>query len=852
MSGKKKIGFFDLGTGRDPNKIGKERAPNKKIGCDACRLYKKCNSPKIDYTGEGKKKVLLISEYPGKSEDKRGTVWSKQAKKFLSGILDEIDIDLNKDCWSVHAVRCKPENEPNSVEIGYCRNKLRETISELNPSVIIPMGKIAIDGLIGDRISGRLSGTKLTAFYGEFIPDQELEKWICPTYSPEWLLRQTNRDKIDPVLLRIFKHSIKTAIKKRDGFYKHNLHKDIFTTVDVNEAIKWIKKALKSGKPHTFDYETTGIKPHHEDHELKTCSFSNGLHGYAFPYFDDNEEFVKYWKRFLLSKKVGKIAHNLPFENTWSKYKAGGEFVRNWYWDTCLAAHCINSHKPTGQKFWAYTYLGILNYDDSVDEYLKSNKEDSKKYGGNAFNNISKANLHDLLYYNAQDSKICYHIMEVQIKRLKGKFLKGYKMFQGGSEVLSQIQNEGLLVNMDSLNKNKRILTRKIDRAWNKIQQFPEFKKWPKGEFNPNSDSQLSRMLYDILGYKKPGRGESLTDKKQLTRLDTEFTKSLIPYRELLKMRDTYLAQFEREQCNGIIRPSFNLNIARTFRSSSSGPNFQNMPARDPNALKYVMSNLVPRPGNKLLEWDYKGVEVTVSASYHKDPNMIKYIEDESTDMHGDTAADCLMMKPKDVPKAERQMTKGRFVFSSFYGMGVDGIAPAMWEDMLPSSKKHLYNNGVRTYKDFYRHIEETYDIFWNKRFPVYKEWKLKIWKDYQKKGYVDLHTGFRYYGPVEFTQVTNAPIQGSAFHVLLWSIQRIYPEVKANFDRSHIIGQIHDAMVGDIHPGDENAIEQIVKYYGIEKVREHWDWLILPFKLEKESTEVDGSWNTMEGRGYI
>jgi len=857
----KKQSFFNLGTGIDPTKNGKVKSAANKIGCDACRLKYTCNSPEIEPVGEGQKKILIITEYPGEYEDSRGKVFSKAGRKLVRKILDEIEIDLDVDCWSMFAVRCSTEEyeAPTDREIDLCRPKLLSTIERLNPDVIITLGEISIKALIHHRISGRLTGTKMGAFFGECIPDQELEKYICPTYSVEWLLDQTVRenggDVVDPVLLRFFKRALKNGAKKAgQGFYKHNYASEIMTTKDPKEAVKWIDAAIKKRIIAYHDYESDGLKPHAEGHELSTASFSDGLFGYAFPFFYEDKDFLRAWYRLMQSKHTRLAAHKMDFENMWTKERSGfGKFAKHWEWDTCLGAHVVNSQKPTGEKFYVYVYLGILNYDDSVDKYLKASKADMKKYGTNAYNKIHKANLDKLLLYNGQDSHFGYKIMEIQKTKLKGKFLKGFKFFLKGAETLSWVQSEGMCVNVEKMEKHEKILTRKIDRAYNKVKDNPEWDKWRGSkEFNPNSDAQLSRMLYDILKYKKPKKGASATDKKQLERIGTDFTKSIIPYRELKKMRDTYIAQFKREQVDGLIRPFFNLHIPVTFRSSSDSPNFQNMPARDLIALKWVMSLIEPRPGNKIIEWDYKGVEVTISACYHKDPNMIKYIKNPKNDMHGDTTADCYLCKPNEVSKAERQNGKGDFVFPSFYGSGVAKIAPALWEHTTPERKLDLKDKGIKKYRDFYAHMEDVYRIFWDERFPVYKEWKQKTWHDYLKKGYVDLYTGFRYYGPASFTQITNTQIQGSAFHVLLWSLTNIYPEVKANYNNSRIIGQIHDAAVGDIHPADESGIDAIVKKWGTEKVREHWDWITLPLKLEKESTEIDGTWNTMKGRGFI
>jgi len=121
-----------------------------------------------------------------------------------------------------------------------------------------------------------------------------------------------------------------------------------------------------------------------------------------------------------------------------------------------------------------------------------------------------------------------------------------------------------------------------------------------------------------------------------------------------------------------------------------------------------------------------------------------------------------------------------------------------------------------------------------------------------ERNGYIDLQTGFRCYAPISYMQSSNLPIQGVAFHCLLWTLIRIEPLIAALGGRSKIIGQIHDAIVMDVHPDDESAIDAIVKEWGTEKIREEWEWIIVPLQIEKERSAVDGNWAEMEDCGYI
>ena len=96
---------------------------------------------------------------------------------------------------------------------------------------------------------------------------------------------------------------------------------------------------------------------------------------------------------------------------------------------------------------------------------------------------------------------------------------------------------------------------------------------------------------------------------------------------------------------------------------------------------------------------------------------------------------------------------------------------------------------------------EKFEDDFWNRRFKVYNRWKDKWWEGYQKNGYVSMYTGFRCSGIMRRNECINIPIQGSAFHCLLWSFIQVDKISREQNWKSRLIGQIHDAMVLDVHP---------------------------------------------------
>ncbi|MCP4764385.1 MAG: hypothetical protein GY870_21605 [archaeon] len=159
------------------------------------------------------------------------------------------------------------------------------------------------------------------------------------------------------------------------------------------------------------------------------------------------------------------------------------------------------------------------------------------------------------------------------------------------------------------------------------------------------------------------------------------------------------------------------------------------------------------------------------------------------------------------------------------------------------SMKKHLRKKGIKNLKQFTDHMRKVEKYFWEKKFPVYNQWKKDHLKNYEKNGYIDFLTGFRIEALLKENDVINYPVQGAAFHCLLWSLIELDDYLRKNNFKSFISGQIHDSIFMYIHPDELNEVLPIVKYIMTEKIREHFKWLIVPLSIDIELSPIDGSW---------
>ena len=452
---------------------------------------------------------------------------------------------------------------------------------------------------------------------------------------------------------------------------------------------------------------------------------------------------------------------------------------------------------------------------------------------------------------------------------------QAYQLFHEGCLALTRAEQHGFRIDTEYCTTTRIELSHKIKMLEEQLEQTQFYKDWKRSRKNSppniNSGKQLGNYLYGVIKLTCPTKtkaGGNAVDEEVLKQFNLPELDTIIQIRKLKKIRDTYLGAFTREQVNGVLHPFFNLHLAVTFRSSSDRPNFQNIPKRDKEAMQICRRAIYPRKGHQLMEVDYKGIEVAIAACYHKDPVMIHYIENPASDMHLDMASQIFKLKNADKKNPEiaylRSATKNGFVFPQFYGDYYKGCAVSLMKwGQLPESRwngkqgvllngktlsQHLIDHNIKSASAFIEHIREIEDDFWNTRFKIYNRWKIRHWKTYQKNGFIDLKTGFRCQGVMKENDIINYPIQGSAFHCLLWSFIEMDKEIIQRKLQTRLVGQIHDAIILDVAPGELEEISILLQRVMCQKLREHWKWINVPLSIDADLAGVDESWADVKG----
>ena len=447
---------------------------------------------------------------------------------------------------------------------------------------------------------------------------------------------------------------------------------------------------------------------------------------------------------------------------------------------------------------------------------------------------------------------------------------QAYKLLHDGCVALSQVEANGIRIDTDYLKRAIEETTTQINEMTSGLKHYKIYKTWQKrygSRTNLGSREQLGVILFDIIKYPcltRTKTGKPQADESNLKSTGLKFVDDYLRLEKLKKARSTYLRNILRETTDGFLHPFFPLNIAQSYRGSSDHPNFQNVPIKDPEIAKLIRRAFIARENHQIAEIDFKGAEVCCGTCYHKDPQMIKYIKNPKLDLHRDMAAEIYILKKSQVTKDARFCAKGDFVFAQFYGDWYKHCAIGLWKGIgelnlvIKGTGLDLYSHleamGISELGacdpekepeegTFEKHLQDIEHDFWNKRFKVYNQWKKDWYNEYLRKGYFKTLTGFIIDCYINRKQVINYPVQGSAFHWLLWSLIRIQKLMNKYKMKSKIVGQIHDSIIADIHRKERKDYLEIVKQVIYEDLRNHWKWIIVPLTVEASIAPVNGSW---------
>lgn len=397
------------------SKLMSKAPPSLLPRCGLCGLKDTCLSPKMPVSGEGRRKVLIVGEAPGAEEDKANLQFVGKTGRRLQEELEELGVDMRRDCWITNSLICRPPGNEikNSKMVEWCRPNLLKTIADLDPDVIIPLGSVAVQSVIGHVWKEDPGG--VTRWAGFRIPCQKPNVWIAPTFHPSFIERAEDDRRPNPVPGIHWKRHLKAAFELEGKPWKEvpDYAKQVRRIYDPEEARRSIVLMMAFGQPVAWDYETNCLLPETPGGCIVCCSISNGRDTISFPW---QGKAVKDQMGVFLRSPLPKTGSNIKFEESWT-LKEFGHGVNGWKCDTMLRAHVIDCRPGiTGVKFQAFALLGAEAYDDDVKPFLQARK-------GQKLNRIlDEVDVDQLLTYCGMDSLLELLVDQKQTELTGGRF----------------------------------------------------------------------------------------------------------------------------------------------------------------------------------------------------------------------------------------------------------------------------------------------------------------------------------------------------------------------------------------------------------------------------------------------
>ena len=129
--------------------------------------------------------VMIVGEAPGRDEDREGRPFVGRAGQLLDKMLAAVDMGRSNEDAPVYITNVLPwrppqNRDPQPEEIAMMRPFLERHIALAKPRVIVVMGNISAQALLGKRGITRLRGVWSECFG---VP-------VLPMFHPAYLLRQ--------------------------------------------------------------------------------------------------------------------------------------------------------------------------------------------------------------------------------------------------------------------------------------------------------------------------------------------------------------------------------------------------------------------------------------------------------------------------------------------------------------------------------------------------------------------------------------------------------------------------------------------------------------------------------------
>ena len=357
--------------------------------------------------------------------------------------------------------------------------------------------------------------------------------------------------------------------------------------------------------------------------------------------------------------------------------------------------------------------------------------------------------------------------------------------------IITQIELDWVKVNRDKLKEIGTKLENEITVLERQIHEIA----WE--EFNIKSPKQVWEILFEKLGlpkWKKTKTGYSVSAEvlDELAR-EYEIASKIRLYRHYCKLLSTYIEGIlELLDEDDFVHTSYNQTVTSTWRLSSTAPNLQNIPAWWWVAGEIREAFISRFEWWKIIALDYSQVEVRILALMSWDENLLDIFKNNE-DMHAKTA--------QFIGTSERKIAKA-VNFGVIYGISPFWLAKNINISMA-DAKKYIdgFNASYPKVPEFFENIIKT----------AGEKWYVET--IYGRKRYLSsINDRNAIIRKAAEREAMNMPIQWTSADIIKLAMIEVAEFIKTQNLQSKMIMQVHDELVFDAYPWEEDIIKVEVK----------------------------------------
>jgi len=351
-------------------------------------------------------------------------------------------------------------------------------------------------------------------------------------------------------------------------------------------------------------------------------------------------------------------------------------------------------------------------------------------------------------------------------------------------------------------------------------------------EFNVNSPKQLGDVLFNRLGLPKPfksGKGRAISTAQDVLEGlagEHEIVKLVLEFRQLTKLKSTYIDSLPQLARNGRLHTSFNQAATATGRLSSTNPNLQNIPIRT-ELGREIRAAFVAAPGKLLVGADYSQIELRLLAHYSQDPLLLEAYR-TGKDIHTLTAAEVFGVPPMLIDAEHRRRAKA-VNFGIVYGLSPFGLAQQLGIEQKEAKRfidaYFVRYAKVRTFID--ATLEQARrDGFVRNLFGRKRPIPDLLSKNPNLRGFAE-------------RTAVNTPLQGTAADLIKIAMLKLDRELRERGLQAKMLLQVHDELVLEAPEAEVELVKSLVK-----ECMEGAYALTVPMEVE---VSVGSNWRDME-----